>query len=77
MQRPDAYPEYATQDANNGVLGGANVQEPSAYRKAFGWIWGEKPPYNIFNWLQRYNYLWIKYRESRSNEVDSFFTSQW
>ena len=70
-------PEFAVDDYNNGENGGPNVEEPSLERKSKGWDWGEKPPRETFNWLHRLTYQWIKYREDRSNEVDSFFTSQW
>lgn len=77
MQLPESYPELALLDINNGVLGGANVNEPPLAKKQYGFIWGEKPDYSHFNFLFRRYYQWIKYREERSNEVDAYFTSQW
>lgn len=77
MQKPDVYPEFASVDTANGPSGQNNVVEPTPTKKQQGFDWGEIPPREIWNWVQRYNYLWIKYREERSNEVDSFFTSQW
>ena len=68
--RPTVKPRWATSDVNNGPLGGANVIEPTPEaKKDRGWDAGEKPPRETFNWLQRYNYLWIDYLDEVANNA--------
>lgn len=59
--KPTAVPEWATGDVVDGVTGQNNVIEPPAAKKLNGWAWKEKPARNWWNWLQRFNYLWINY----------------
>lgn len=66
--KPVVKPEFATSDLNNGPLGAANVQEPSSGVKASGWLYGQKPPREFFNWLHRITYLWIDWFDQ---EVDA------
>ncbi len=75
--RPITFPEFAREDQNTAALGGLNVLEPSDSIKDSGWIWDEYPPAEIFNWLHRYTYLWLKYQDEVNNEVDLYFKSQW
>lgn len=51
MPRPKLLPEWASS--------GANILEPSAGKKAAGWLAGERPSAQHMNWLQRtqYDYL--------------------
>lgn len=59
--KPAEIPEWATSDVVNGVTGQNNVVEPPAAKKLSGWAWQEKPARNWWNWMQRFNYLWINY----------------
>lgn len=59
--KPTTIPEWATSDVVDGVTGQNNVIEPPAGKKLIGWIWKEKPARNWWNWMQRFNYLWINY----------------
>lgn len=55
MARPsDSVPEWATG-------GGAAVTEPGSGKKSLGWIIGELPPAQYFNWYQRAAYRWINW----------------
>jgi len=57
LTKPVEKPEWATG-------GGADVLTPSVGKQAVGWI-AEKPPYQWFNWLHKWTYLWIAYFENR------------
>lgn len=41
--------------------GGADVVEPAGGKKSLGWVDGEAPPAEYFNWLQRQTFLWIEW----------------
>jgi len=74
--RPTVFPDFATDDLNNGLYGAPNVQEPPLSKKESGWDWGEPPPREWMNWIHRISNNWIKYNDERNNEVDKYFTSQ-
>lgn len=57
--KPSVKPRFATSDLNNGPLGGPNILEPSEAKKDQGWLAGEKPPREYFNWMHRLTYQWI------------------
>lgn len=59
--KPSTIPEFATTDIVDPTTGENNVIEPSAGKKASGWNYLEKPARNYFNWIHRFNYLWINY----------------
>lgn len=59
--KPASIPEFATTDVVDPTTGENNVVEPSAGKKLTGWNYLEKPARNYFNWLHRFNYLWIDY----------------
>lgn len=51
MPRPAKLPEWASSLAN--------VLEPSAGKKAAGWLNGEQPPAGYFNWIASTVYSWL------------------
>ena len=61
--KPSAKPEWATD-------GGALVTEPPSPKKAQGWI-VEKPPVRYWNWLLKFQYLWIDYLENMTDRISS------
>src|SRR5690606_6355392 len=50
--RPTQVPEWATGED-------ADIVEPSAGKKEYGWVQGEKPPAGYFNWLFSQLTRWI------------------
>lgn len=54
MPAPAQLPEWASDP-------GAVITEPSAGKKAQGWLSPEKPPDGQFNWWMNLVYLWIDY----------------
>lgn len=84
--RPTVFPDLATDDVYNGLLGAINVQEPPTDIKTDGWDYGQKPPREFFNWYGRLYNNWIKYIDERitalmtsktSEDADNLFRSQW
>lgn len=67
--KPLVKPRFATDDLNNGPLGGPNVQEPSEAKKNTGWNSGEKPPREYFNWLHRLTYQWIDWLDEVASDA--------
>lgn len=59
--KPASVPEFAVNDVVDGVSGQNNVIEPETAVKNSGFIRNEKPYRQTFNWLQRFNYLWVNY----------------
>ena len=74
---PIIIPEFARLDYNNGFASGASVLEPSSLKKDTGWMYGEAPDREYFNWLARYTYLNLQYLKQQNNEVDMYFQGQW
>lgn len=62
--KPSEKPRWATTSVNNGPSGGANVLVPSSAIQDIGWLAGEKPPREYFNWLARRTYEWVNYFET-------------
>ncbi len=84
--KPIVFPDLATDDVYNGLLGAINVQEPPTDIKTDGWDYGQKPPREFFNWYGRLYNNWIKYIDERitalmtsktSEDADNLFRSQW
>jgi hypothetical protein len=84
--KPTVFPDLATDDVYNGLLGAINVQEPPTDIKTDGWDYGQKPPREFFNWYGRVYNNWIKYIDERitailssktSEDADNLFRSQW
>lgn len=65
LSKPAEKPEWATD-------GAADVLTPSAGKQVLGWI-SEKPPYQWFNWLAKFTYLWINYFENVTDRVGAEF----
>lgn len=65
LSKPVERPEWATD-------GGADVMTPSGAKQVLGWI-SEKPPFQWFNWLHKWTYLWLIYFENVADRVDSQF----
>ena len=74
---PIIIPEFARLDYNNGFASGASVLEPSSLKKDTGWMYGEEPDREYFNWLARYTYLNLQYLKQQNNEVNTYFQGQW
>ena len=74
---PIILPEFARLDYNNGFAGGASVLEPNNLKKDTGWMYGEEPDREYFNWLARYTYLNLQYLKQQNNEVNMYFQGQW
>ena len=74
---PIIIPEFARLDYNNGFASGASVLEPSSLKKDTGWMYGEEPDREYFNWLARYTYLNLQYLKQQNNEVNGYFQGQW
>lgn len=51
MARPASLPVWAT---------AGDIAEPGSGKKALGWVTGEQPPAQYFNWYQNLTYLWIE-----------------
>ena len=90
--RPTAFPDYATDDVNNGLAGAPNVQEPPLGKKQQGHDYGEKPPREFLNWIHRTTNNWLKYADERvtalldlmdgsksktAEDADNYFRGQW
>ena len=90
--RPTVFPDLATDDVYNGLLGAINVQEPPTGIKTDGYDYGYKPPREYFNWYGRITNNWIKYIDERvtalltlfdssktknAADADKYFRSQW
>jgi hypothetical protein len=74
MARPTAgFPDFAMSDVTDPSSGQPNVVEPSAGKKAGGFIYNEKPPRQYLNWMQRLNALWIRYFDDSITNVFSSF----
>jgi len=69
VDRPDKLPRWADQDRFSAITNNNNVVEPTESKKTVGWDAFEPPARNYFNWLQRYNYLWIQYFDYLLNDL--------
>lgn len=65
LAKPAEKPEWATDVA-------ADVETPLPGKQVLGWI-SEKPPYQWFNWLAKFTYLWINYFENVTDRVGAEF----
>jgi len=53
MAKPTSYPEWCSDEVG--------IVEPGEAKKDLGWISGEKPPFQYFNWLLNLIYKWVKF----------------
>lgn len=70
--RPTVFPELATDDVYNGLLGAINVQEPPADIKSDGYDYGAKLPREFHNWYGRITNNWLKYADERITTLLTF-----
>lgn len=61
IERPDVFPEWASEDHQDPIKPVPNVVEPPLSKKQQGWFYAEKPPANWLNWISRFCYRWIRY----------------
>lgn len=64
-QKPDKFPDWATEEEIDEVSGQANFVEPPDFRKESGWTRREIPPRQWLNWLARKTGLWLRWVEDR------------
>lgn len=50
---------------------GGTTLEPSTPKKALGWVTGERPGFNVFNYWMNLVYLWVAYAKAALTELDS------
>jgi len=70
--RPTVFPELATDDVYNGLLGAINVQEPPTDIKTDGYDYGAKLPREYHNWYGRIINNWLKYADERITTLLTF-----
>lgn len=70
--RPTVFPELATTDVYNGLLGAINVQEPPTGVKTDGYNYGGKLPREYHNWYGRIVNNWLKYADERITTLLTF-----
>lgn len=54
---------------------GGDIVEPSSGKKDIGWVAGERPAAEYFNWLLNVNYLWAEYLSDGAFTGDFSFDS--
>lgn len=62
MAKPMQLPKWA-----DGA--GAAIVEPTEGQKDLGWVPGQKPPAQYFNWWKRLVYQWVAYLDGLTNEA--------
>ena len=75
-QKPDKFPDWATEEEIDEVSGQANFVEPPDFRKESGWTRREIPPRQWFNWLARKTGLWFRWLEDQVDPDTSPFMRQ-
>ena len=70
-QKPDKFPDWATEEEIDEVSGQANFVEPPDFRKESGWTRREIPPRQWFNWLARKTGLWFRWVEDRITGLEN------
>lgn len=60
--KPTDLPEWAS-----GML--ADIVNPTGAKKALGWVTGEKPPAQYFNWLLNNIYMWAIWLQAYEDEA--------
>jgi len=74
--KPESLPEFATENMIDTVTGKNNVVEPETSQKKYGWHpFRRLPERNVFNWLHRHTYNFLKYlSDDLFNEVNDGLT---
>ncbi len=67
--KPDQLPIWADLDQVDPVSQSNNVLTPPPAWQSYGWIRGQFPPRNWFNWLGRYTYRWIKWLNQQESQA--------
>jgi len=75
FDRPDALPEWASQDRVDPDTSQNNVVTPPIEKQKTGWAFKEFPPRNWFNWLARLTWQWLGYLSERCNRAESYVVS--
>ena len=75
-EKPDKFPDWATEEEVDEVSGQANFVEPPDFRKESGWTRREIPPRQWFNWLARKTGLWFRWLEDQVDPDTSPFMRQ-
>ncbi|PWU06780.1 MAG: hypothetical protein C5B43_01320 [Verrucomicrobia bacterium] len=69
VTKPTVLPVWAVQDQVDPISLQNNVLTPPPEMQQYGWIKGQFPPRNWFNWLGRYTYqclAWLFQQEAQS-----------
>jgi hypothetical protein len=69
VSKPTTLPEWATS-------GSADITEPLLAEKQTGWIGGEAPPAQFFNWWMKLVYQWMTYVNDLPNQVITWIGAQ-
>jgi len=64
MAKPTTIPDWISDDD------AAKIDTPSASKQAEGWLSGEKPPFQYFNWFWNAISKWIKWWDARTPEYN-------
>jgi len=64
MAKPTTVPDWISDDD------AAKIDTPSASKQAEGWLPGEKPPFQYFNWFWNAISKWIKWWDARTPEYN-------
>jgi len=64
MAKPTTIPDWISDDD------AAKIDTPSASKQAEGWLSGEKPPFQYFNWFWNVISKWIKWWDARTPEYN-------
>lgn len=68
ITKPTTLPRWGEIAGSQGVVG-ANEVEPASGKKDTGWVPGEEPPAEYFNWWKRLVYDWIQYINDLANQA--------
>lgn len=74
MTLPTEIPRWAMDDVPDPITGQPNVVTPPLEKQDNGWLSGEFPPRQWFNWLGRFTAQWIEYlstQQAQSVVVDN------
>lgn len=74
LERPDAFPRWATVPSFDALSGQPNVLEPPGAKKNTGFHYREKPPRNWLNWLQNTNDSWLEFLDEQKQRLHSDYS---
>ena len=61
MSKPN-FTEWASGDPDYAI-------EPNSGKKSVGWLSGEKPPFQYFNWIHYNSFLWEQYFVAKTETI--------